>query len=195
MSLLWLWSSWSILIGFTLPRENRGSHSHQCFGLLVLASSFTISTHPLPSSLVFNPTDFLTYGMEELFPPLELLLDKAPCLYCVSALSWWQNLPLVSWIVCLNHFDRFSRCLALCKTPLGHLRCCWLKVKAHILPVLEMLYMRPWKMKMIKLCFLTYVKKGKTQWNAKIPLEGYKKRSKKAMVKNMLYPNIANIIK
>ena len=36
--------------------------------LLVLASSFIVSTHPLPSSLVFNSTDFLTYGMEDLFP-------------------------------------------------------------------------------------------------------------------------------
>ena len=34
----------SILIGFTLLRENRGSHSHHCFGLLVLASSFIVST-------------------------------------------------------------------------------------------------------------------------------------------------------
>ena len=118
MSLLWLWSSWSILIGFTLLRENRCSHSHHCFGLLVLASPFTISTHPLPSSFVFNPTNFLTYGMDDLFPPLELLLDKPPCLYCVSALSWWQNLPLVSWIVCLNHSGRLSRSLALCRTPL-----------------------------------------------------------------------------
>ena len=34
MSLFRLGSSWSILIGFTLLRENRGSHSHHCFGLL-----------------------------------------------------------------------------------------------------------------------------------------------------------------
>ena len=137
MSLLWLWSSWSILIGFTLLRENGGSHSHHCFGLLVLASPFIVSTHPLPSSFVFKLTDFLTYGMEDLFPPLEPLLDKPPCLYCVWALSWWQKLPLVSWIVCLNHFGRLPWCLALCRTPPGHLRC-WLKWKAHVLPVLEM---------------------------------------------------------
>ena len=36
--------------------------------------------------------------------------------------------------------------------------------------------------------------KGQEQWNAKIPLEGYKKRSKKAMVKYILYPNIADLI-
>ena len=49
-----------------------------CFGLLVLAPSFIVFTHPLPSSLVFNSIDFLTYGMEDLFSPLELLLDKPP---------------------------------------------------------------------------------------------------------------------
>ena len=161
-SLLRLWSSWSILIGFTLLRENRGSHSHHCFGLLVLVPSFTIFTHPFPSILVFNLTDFLTYGMEDLFfSPIELLLDKPPCLYCVSALSWWQNLPLVSSIVCLNHYGRLSRCLALCRTPLSHLRCCWLKLKAHVLPVLKILNMHPWKMKIIKLCFLTYAKRAR----------------------------------
>ena len=30
----------------TLLRENRGSHSHHCFGLLVLAPSFIVFTHP-----------------------------------------------------------------------------------------------------------------------------------------------------
>ena len=45
-----------------------------------------------------------------------------------------------------------------------------------------------------KLCFLTYEKKGKSNEMLKIPLEGYKKRSKKAMVKYMLYPNIADLI-
>ena len=136
-------SSWSILIGLTLLRENRGSHSHHCLGLLVLAPSFIVFTHPLPSSFVFNSTDFLTYGMEDLFPPLELLLDKPPCLYCVSALSWWQNLPLVSWIACLNHSSRLSRSFALCKTSPGHLRCCWLKLKAHVLLVLEIFIYAP----------------------------------------------------
>ena len=116
MSLLKLGSSRSIIIGFTLLKENRGSHSHHCFGLLVLVSPFTVSTHPLPSSFAINPTYYLTCDMEDL-SPLEPLLDKPPCLYCVSALSWWQNLPLVSWIVCLNHSGRLSRCLALCRTP------------------------------------------------------------------------------
>ena len=52
-------------------------------------------------------------------------------------------------------------------------------------------------MKMLKLCFLTYVKKGKSNEMlkyAKILLEGYKKRFKKAMVKYMLYPNIPDLI-
>ena len=40
MSLLRLGSCWSTLIGFTLLMENRGSHSHHCLGLLVLASFF-----------------------------------------------------------------------------------------------------------------------------------------------------------
>ena len=107
MSLLRLGSSWSILIGFTLLMENRGSHSHHCFGLLVLASSFTVSTHPLPSSCVFNPTYYLTFGMEDL-SSLEPLLDKPPCQYCVSELvtelafgkldcmpkSFWSVVPM-----------------------------------------------------------------------------------------------------
>ena len=46
-------------------------------------------------------------------------------------------------------------------------------------------------MKIIKLCFLTYVKRAK----AIALLEEYKKRSKKAMVKNMLYPKIADLVK
>ena len=80
------------------------------------------------------------------FSPLEPLLDKPPCLYCVSALSWWQTLPFVSWIVCLNHSGQLSQCLALCRTPPSHLKCCWLKLKAHVLPVLKILNMRPWKL-------------------------------------------------
>ena len=189
MSLLRLGSSWFILIGFSLLRENTGSHSHHCFGLLVLASSFIVSTHPLPSSLVFSPTDFLTYGMEDLFSRLELLLDKPPYLYCVSTLSWWQNLHLVSWIVCLNHSGRLSRCLALCRTPPGHLRCCWLKLKAHVLLVLEIFIYAPMENVNFKMCFLTYVSKGQEQWNAKIPHEGYKKRSQKQWL-NICYIQI-----
>ena len=54
--------------------------------------------------------------------------------------------------------------------------------------------MRPWKIKNAKLCFLTYVKKGNINEMLKIPLEGYQKSSKKAMVKYMLYPNIAVLI-
>ena len=46
-------------------------------------------------------------------------------------------------------------------------------------------------MKIIKLCFLTYVKREREI----IILEEYKKRSKKTMVKNMLYPNIVDLIK
>ena len=187
MSLLRLGSSWSILIGFTLLRENRGSHSHHCFGLLVLASSFTISTHPFPSSFVFNLTYYLICGMEDL-SSLEPLLDKPPCLYCVSALSWWQNLPLVSWIVCLNHFGQLSWCLALCRTPHSHLRCCWLKLKAHVLLVLENVIYALME-KNAKLCFLTYEKNGKSNEMLKIPLEGYKKRSKKKWL-NICYIQI-----
>ena len=54
--------------------------------------------------------------------------------------------------------------------------------------------MRPWKIKNAKLCFLTYMKKGKSNEMLKIPFEGYKKRSKKEMVKYMLYPNIVDLI-
>ena len=45
-----------------------------------------------------------------------------------------------------------------------------------------------------KIVFLNICEKGQEQWNAKILLEGYKKRSKKAMVKYMLYPNIVDLI-
>ena len=41
-------------------------------------------------------------------------------------------------------------------------------------------------MKMLKLCFLTYVKKGKSNEMLKYPLKGIRKGPKKAMVKNML---------
>ena len=49
-------------------------------------------------------------------------------------------------------------------------------------------------MKMLKLCFLTYVKKGKSNEMLKIHLEGYKKKVQKEMVKYMLYPNIVDLI-
>ena len=118
--------------------------------------------HPsITSQFSFQPDWLLDLWHGGSFSPLEILLDKPPYLYCVSALSWWQNLPLVSWIVCLNHYGRFSRCLAMCRTPPGHLRCCWLKLKAHVLPMLKLLNMCPWKMKIIKLCFLTYVKRAR----------------------------------
>ena len=42
--------------------------------------------------------------------------------------------------------------------------------------------------------FLKICEKGKSNEMLKIPLEGYKKRSKKAMVKYMLYPNIVDLI-
>ena len=38
------------------------------------------------------------------------------------------------------------------------LEMCRPKLKAHVLPMLKILNMHPWKMKIIKLCFLTYVK-------------------------------------
>ena len=43
--------------------------------------------------------------------------------------------------------------------------------------------------------FLNICKKGKSNEMLKILLEEYKKRSKKAMVKNMLYPKIADLVK
>ena len=58
------------------------------------------------------------------------------------------------------------------------LEMCWLKLKAHVLPVLEILYMRLWKMKMLKLCFFTYVKKGKSNEMLKYPLKGIRKGPK-----------------
>ena len=112
--------------------------------------------HPSISfQFCFNATYYLTCGMEDL-SSLEPLLDKPPCLCCVSALSWWKNLLLVSWIVCLNHFGRLSWCLALCRTPPGHLRCCWLKLKAHVLLVLEIFIYVPMEIVNSKMRFLTY---------------------------------------
>ena len=96
--LLWLWSSWSILIGFSLLRENRGSHSHHCFGLLVLASSFIVSTHPLPSSFVSNPTYYLTYGREDLFPARTFVGQTSLFIVCLGSklvtelAFWWVGL-------------------------------------------------------------------------------------------------------
>ena len=55
--------------------------------------------------------------------------------------------------------------------------------------------MRPWKMKMLKLCFLTYVKKDKSNEMLKYSSKGIRKGPKKAMVKYMLYPNIVDLIK
>ena len=102
---------------FTLLRENRGSHSHHLFWLASVGFIIHCLHPSITFQFCFNPTYYLTCGMEDL-SPLEPLLDKPPYLYCVSALSWWQNLPLVSWIVCLNHSGQLSRCLALCRTPL-----------------------------------------------------------------------------
>ena len=160
MSLHRLGSSCSIFIAFTFLRENRGSHSHHYFGLLVLASFFTVSTHPLTSSFVFNPTYYLTYGMEDLFPARtflgqisiilvflgsELVIELAfGELYCMPK-SFWSVLPMFGTV----------------QNSPSHLRCCWLKLKAHVLPILKILNMRPWKIKNLKLCFLTYVKRAR----------------------------------
>ena len=78
--------TWKFLVythWFSPPQGEQRQSFPPFFGLLVLASSFTVSTYPLSSSFVFN----LTYGMENL-SPLEPLLDKPPCLQCVLALSW-----------------------------------------------------------------------------------------------------------
>ena len=45
-----------------------------------------------------------------------------------------------------------------------------------------------------KLCFLTYVKNGKSNEMLKYSSKGIRKRSKKAMVKYMLYPNIVDLV-
>ena len=49
-------------------------------------------------------------------------------------------------------------------------------------------------MKMLKNCFLTYVKMGKSNEMLQYSWKGIRKRSKKAMVKYMLYPNISDIV-
>ena len=55
------------------------------FGLLVLASSFTIYTRPLPSSFVFNPTYYLTYGMEDLFHTRTFVGQTSLFLVCLGS--------------------------------------------------------------------------------------------------------------
>ena len=70
---------------FTLLMDNRGSHSHHCFGLLVLDSPFTVSTHPLPSSFVFNPTYYLTYCMEDLFPARTFVGQTSLFIMCLGS--------------------------------------------------------------------------------------------------------------
>ena len=49
------------------------------------------------------------------------------------------------------------------QNPPWSLEMCWLKLKAHVLLVLEILYMRPWKMKMLKTVFLNICEKGQEQ--------------------------------
>ena len=44
------------------------------------------------------------------------------------------------------------------------------------------------------MCFLTYVKKGKSNEMLKYSSKGIRKRSKKEMVKYMIYPNIVNLV-
>ena len=68
------------------------------------------------------------------------------------------------------------------------------KTKSSCTTYIGNVCMHPWKVKMLKPCFLTNEKKGKSNEMLKIPLEGYKKRSKKSMVKYMLYPNIVDLI-
>ena len=46
-----------------------------------------------------------------------------------------------------------------------------------------------------KTVFLNICKEGKSNEMLKYPLKGIRKGPKKAMVKNMLYPNIADLIK
>ena len=43
----------------------------------------------------------------------------------------------------------------------SHLRCCWLKLKAHVLLVLENVMYAPMENENAKQCFLTYVKREK----------------------------------
>ena len=71
----------------------------------------------------------------------------------------------------------------------GHLRCCWLKLKAHVLLVLENVIYAPMENENAKLCFLTYVKKGKSNEILKYPLKGIRKGPKKQWL-NICYIQI-----
>ena len=135
--------------------------------LLARAPLSLDSIHPWLSLFGFKPwlvlLDFLVLRTS---PFSTSMFGPHPCMFSVPALSWWQNLPLVSWIVGLNHSGRLSRCLALARTPPSHLRCCWLKLKAHVL-LMETYINSPME-----------TKKGKSDELLKILLEEYKKGPK-----------------
>ena len=114
MSLLWLWSSWSILIGFTLLRENRRSHSRHCFGLLVLASSFIVSTHPLTSSFVLTWLTIWLMAWRTFFL-LEPLLVR---ILVLSFLFKWESFSFVRGLWLLNLDNRKKNLVDIFGSPL-----------------------------------------------------------------------------
>ena len=94
--------------------------------------------HPfITFQFVFNSTYDLTYGMEELFPTRTFVGQTSLFIVCLGS-ELVTELAFGELDCCLNHSGRLFRCLALCITPSGHLKCCWLKLKAHVLLILEM---------------------------------------------------------
>ena len=61
--------------------------------------------------------------------------------------------------------------------------------------LLESVMYAPMENENAKTVFLNICKEGKSNEMLKYPLKGIQKGQKKAMVKNMLYPNIAHLIK
>ena len=60
---------------------------------------------------------------------------------------------------------------------------------------IEILNMRPWKMKIVKLCFLTYVKKGKRNEVLKYSLKSIRKGLKKQSLKICYIKKLLTLLK
>ena len=134
----------------------------QSFSPLFWLASVGFIFHCLHPSITFQfsfqPNRLLDLWHGGSFSPLELLLDKPPCLYCLGselvtklAFGKLDCMPKSFWSV-VSMFgtvqnSHWSLEMLLAKTESSCTTC------------IEIFNMRPWKMKIVKLCFLTYVKR------------------------------------
>ena len=70
----------------------------------------------------------------------------------------------------------------------SHLRCCWLKLKAHVLPMLKLLNMAPMKNENYKTVFLNICKESKSNEMLKYSLKSIRKGPKKQWLKTCYIP-------